>query len=186
MKPRAMSVWIVAAASSAVCPPRSVQARVSFSPAVKNVIRPSASLRRRTTSSSADGPSRNSAASSSESSASSASSLQSIPRGPVLDGQQRLRRQRVELGRQLLRPVGERPPRVEVSEERLELSELGTLRRLARLRFLRDPLVAALDVVAVGDEQLELQGLEVVLGGRSVREAVEHREDRVDLAKVPE
>ena len=47
MKPRAMSEWIVAAASSAVWPLRSVQARVSLSPAVKNVIRPSASFSRR-------------------------------------------------------------------------------------------------------------------------------------------
>jgi hypothetical protein len=63
MKPRAMSEWIDAAASSAVCPRRSVQARVSFSPAVKNVIRSCASRSRRTSSSSAEGPSRNSAAS---------------------------------------------------------------------------------------------------------------------------
>ena len=55
MKPRAMSLWIVAAASSAFWPRRSVQARVSFSPAVKNVIRSSSSRRRLVTSPSADG-----------------------------------------------------------------------------------------------------------------------------------
>ena len=82
MKPRAMSEWIDAAASSAVWPRRSVQARVSFSPAVKNVIRSSASRSRRTTSSSAEGPSRYSAASASDISASSASSCRSIPPGP--------------------------------------------------------------------------------------------------------
>ena len=65
MNPRAMSVWIVAAASRAVCPRRNVQARVSFSPAVKNAIRPSAAWSRWTISSSAEGPSRNAAASSS-------------------------------------------------------------------------------------------------------------------------
>ena len=84
MNPRAMSEWIEAAASSAVCPRRSVHARVSFSPAVKNVIRSSASRRRRITSSSADAlpSSRNSAASASDISASSASSCRSIPFGP--------------------------------------------------------------------------------------------------------
>src|SRR5581483_291877 len=83
MKPRAMSVWIVAAASSAVCPRRSVHARVSFSPAVKKVIRSSVSASCRTTEPSADSPPpRNSAASSSGSSASSASSLRSMPSPP--------------------------------------------------------------------------------------------------------
>ena len=78
-----MSVWIVPAASSAVCPRRSVHARVSCSPAVKNVIRSSADASRAATSSSADEPPpRNSAASSSGSSASSASSCRSIPPGP--------------------------------------------------------------------------------------------------------
>ena len=42
-----MSEWIVSAASSAVWPLRSVHARVSLSPAVKNVIRSSASLQPR-------------------------------------------------------------------------------------------------------------------------------------------
>ena len=46
MKPRAMSEWIDSAASSAVWPWRSVHALASVSPAVKNTIRPSASLRR--------------------------------------------------------------------------------------------------------------------------------------------
>ena len=48
MNPRAMSEWIVPAASSAVSPRRSVHARVSFSPAVKNVTRSSTSNSRRT------------------------------------------------------------------------------------------------------------------------------------------
>ena len=82
MKPRAMSVWIASAASSAVSPRVSVQARVSVGPAVKNVIRSAAAKISRSTDSSADGPSRNSAASSGGISASSASSLRSIPPGP--------------------------------------------------------------------------------------------------------
>ena len=43
MNPRARSVWTAAAASSAVSPRSSVQARASLSPAVKNVIRSAAS-----------------------------------------------------------------------------------------------------------------------------------------------
>ena len=79
-----MSEWIVSAASSAVSPRRSVQARVSFSPAVKNVIRSSVSASLRTTSPSADSPPpRNSAASSGDSSASSASSCRSMPSSPL-------------------------------------------------------------------------------------------------------
>ena len=78
-----MSLWIVSAASSAVDPLRSVHARVSFSPAVKNVIRSSVSTSPRTTAPRADSPSRNDAASSSESSASSASSFRSVPSGPL-------------------------------------------------------------------------------------------------------
>src|SRR5579884_2233832 len=84
MKPRAMSEWIVSAASSALSPRCSVHARVSFSPAVKNVIRSSVSTSLRTTSPSADSPPpRNSAASSAESSASSASSCRSMPSPPL-------------------------------------------------------------------------------------------------------
>src|SRR5262245_21547841 len=83
MKPRAMSVWIVAAASSAVSPCASVQARVSFSPPVKNVSSPAVSKRFDSTCSKPPGPSRNSAASSGDSSASSASSLRSMPPSPL-------------------------------------------------------------------------------------------------------
>ena len=106
--------------------------------------------------------------------------------GAVLDGEERLRRQWIELGRELARPVGERPPGVEMRKERRQRLELGPLGRVARLRLLRDALVPALDVVAVGDEELELQGLEVVRGCRIRGEAVEHGEDRVDLAEVAE
>ena len=46
--------------------------------------------------------------------------------------------------------------------------------------------MAPLDVVAVGDEQLEPERLEVVRGRGVVGEPVQHREDRVDLPEVSE
>jgi hypothetical protein len=46
--------------------------------------------------------------------------------------------------------------------------------------------VPPLDVIAVGDEELELQRFEVVVGRRVVGEAVEHGEDCIHLAEVPE
>ena len=120
MKPRAMSEWIVSAASRAVWPRRSVHARASVSPAVMNVIRSSASVRRRATSARAEGrPSRNAAASSSGSSASSSSSFASSSSRAVDDREQRLRRQRLELGRQLAR-VRERRAGLHVGEQLLE------------------------------------------------------------------
>ena len=181
-------VWIVAAASSAVSPCRSVQARVSLSPAVKNVSRPSASNSRRTTSSSAEGPSRNAAASSSGSSASSASSLRSIPPGPFTTGDDRLRRQRLELRRQLALPVAQRPRR----RRRARAARSRSARPPARSRASPDfacfahPLEPPLDVVAVGDEQLELERLEVSVGIGSGREAVRDGQQRVDLTQVAE
>jgi hypothetical protein len=108
------------------------------------------------------------------------------PRRAVLDGEQRLRRQRVELRRKLARPVGERATGVEVREELGQLLELRSSRGVTRLRLLLDALVPALDVVAVRNEQLEPKRLEVVRRRRALREAVEHREDRVHLAQVPE
>ena len=79
------------------------------------------------------------------------------PARAVLDREQRLRRQRLELGRQLARVVGERRSRVDVREHLAELLDLGAQLRVARLRLLLDPLDPPLDVVAVGDEQLELE-----------------------------
>ena len=45
-----------------------------------------------------------------------------MPLGTVHDRDQRLRRQRLELGRQLARPLGQRLPGVEVREQLLELA----------------------------------------------------------------
>src|SRR5581483_11664171 len=104
----------------------------------------------------------------------------------VDDRDQRLRRERLELRRELLVPVGERLPGVQVPEQPLELLDLLLESRVARLRLLRDPLEAPLDVVAVGDEQLEAKRLEVVVGHARAGEAVEDDEERVDLPQVPE
>ena len=187
MKPRAMSEWIAAAASSAVWPRRSGHARVSFSPAVKNVIRSSTSRRRRATSSSADG------AAVAERCRLLLGQLGELglerevdAAGPFSTAMQRLRRQRLEPVGQLAGNVGERLPGVDVrpapraaARPRRAASGRPTspASRLAR---------AAGDVVAVGDEQLELQVLEVAgrIGAR--REAVEDDEQRVDLAQVAE
>ena len=186
MKPRAMSVWIVAAASRAVCPSRSVQARVSLSPTVKNAISPSASFNLRTTSSSAEGPSRNSAASSSGRSASSASSLQSIPCGPFSTARSGFVVSGSSSGGSSPGQSASVLPASRCSRSPTSVSSSVRLRGVARLRLLRDALVPTLDVIAIRDEQLELERLEVVGGRRVGREAVEHREDRVDLAQVAE
>src|SRR5581483_3273690 len=83
------------------------------------------------------------------------------PAGAVLDRDQRLRRQRLELRRQLARIVREHAARVDVREDPLQLVDLRTQLRITRLRLLLDPVEAPLDVVAVGDEQLEPEVLEV-------------------------
>ena len=105
---------------------------------------------------------------------------------PVLDRDQRLRRQRLEHRRNVVRPVGEVLPGVEMREQALELGGFPLQRLVARLRLLGDALEAALDVVAVRDEQLELERLEIVRRHAGAREAVEDDEERVDLAQVAE
>src|SRR5438034_912050 len=80
---------------------------------------------------------------------------------PVLDRDQRLRRQGLELARQVGRIVGERRPRIRVGEDNAQLPDLRPQLGITRLRLLLDTLEAALDVVSVGDEQLELQVLEI-------------------------
>ena len=57
---------------------------------------------------------------------------------------------------------------------------------LARLRLLRDSLEPALDVIPVGDQELEAQCLQVVRGHAGAREAVEDDEQRVHLTQIPE
>src|SRR5439155_19317558 len=92
--------------------------------------------------------------------------LQVDPAGAVLDGDQRLRRERLERRRQLAGVVGERAAGVDVREDVPERLRFGTQLRVARLRLLLDALEPALDVVAVGDEQLELERLELAARAR--------------------
>ncbi len=73
-----------------------------------------------------------------------------------------------------------------MGEQPLQLLRLPLQLRVAGLRLLRNALEAPLDMVAVGDEQLELQRLEVVRRDARAGEAVEHDEQRVDLAQVAE
>ncbi len=58
--------------------------------------------------------------------------------------------------------------------------------RVAGLRLLRDSLEAPLDVVAVGNEQLEAEPLEIALRIGVRRESVQDEQQRIDLAKVAE
>ena len=187
MNPRAMSEWMVSAASSAVWPRRSVHARVSLSPAVKKLMRSSAANSRRTTSSSADAaPSRKASASSGPARRARPRAWQVDPRRPVDDHDQRLRRQRLELGRQSARKADSGSLGVEVGDQLLELVHLRRELRIARLRLLRDPLEPSLDVLAVGHEQLEAERDEIVVRIGVRREPVEDEQERVDLAQVAE
>src|SRR5262249_6283927 len=56
--------------------------------------------------------------------------------GAVADLDERLRRQRLEPGRELAWPLGERPLGLEMSENGLERRDLGPELRVARLRLL--------------------------------------------------
>ena len=58
--------------------------------------------------------------------------------------------------------VGERPAALDVREQPLEVFRLLAELRVARLRLLAHALEAPLDMVAVGDEQLELELLDLV------------------------
>src|SRR5207244_4946622 len=100
--------------------------------------------------------------------------------------EQRLRRQRIELRRQLALPIRQRPSRVEVREQALELRRLGLETGISGLRLLRHAFEPPLDVVAVRDEQLELERLEVIGGNARAGKAVENHQKRIHLAQVPE
>ncbi len=70
--------------------------------------------------------------------------------------------------------------------ELLEVLDLRAELGVPRLRLLRDALEPALDVVPVGGEQLERELLRVAAGIARARPPVEHGEDEVDLAQIPE
>ena len=63
-------------------------------------------------------------------------------------------------------------------------SSLLPLRAIARLRLLADALEPPVDVLAVGDDELEAERLEVGGGIGLVGEAVEHGEERIGLTKL--
>ena len=71
-------------------------------------------------------------------------------------------------------------------EQPLEVGHLDLEPRVSRLRLLPDAFEAPLDVVAVGDEELELQRLEVVRRNARAREPVEDDKQGVDLAQIAE
>jgi hypothetical protein len=73
----------------------------------------------------------------------------------VLDDEQRFRRQWLEFGRQRLGIGGERPLSINVDDEPFERFSFLLELRIARLRLSRDALQPPLDVIAIGNEQLE-------------------------------
>src|SRR5262249_27656735 len=106
--------------------------------------------------------------------------------GPVADLDERLRRQRLETSRKLARPLGGRPLGLEMSENSLERRDLGSELLIARLRLLAHALQPLLDVIAVGDQQLEPKRLQVVVRAPRARPRIQDDEQRVDLAQVAE
>ena len=163
-----MSVWIVAAASSAVWPRRSVQARVSVSPAVKKTISPTASKKSREDRLDSSPPSRNADASSGEL-RQLGFELQVEAARPVDEVDQRLRRQRLEVARQRAGVRASGLPASTWARTLLELLRLLAELRIARLRLRANPLEPLLDVVAVGDDELELELLRSRSGSESAK-----------------
>ena len=188
MKPRAMSEWIDAAASSAVWPsaerprPRLLLARGEERDQVERVAQAADHLVERRRAPLLAELRRVGVRHLRE----LRLQLQVDPVRPVLDREQRLRRQGLELLRQLARVVAQRVARLQVGEQRLQLLDLLPQRGVTRLRLLLDPLEPPLDMVAVGDEQLEIERLQVAGGIGAGREAVRDRQDRIDLAKPAE
>jgi hypothetical protein len=66
-----------------------------------------------------------------------------------------------------------------VREHALELVDLSAKLRVARLRLTADPLQPPLDVITVGDEQLQLELLDLLRGA-------DDEQERVDLPQVAE
>ena len=109
-----------------------------------------------------------------------------MPPGPVDDGDHGLRRQRLELRRQRAVPLAHRPSSVDVGKQPLQLDHLVAQLRVARLRLLRHAFQSPLHVVAVGDEQLQLEPLEVAVRVGAGGETVHDGEQRVHAAQVAE
>ena len=75
-------------------------------------------------------------------------------------------------------------PLVEVREELLGQLGFLPLRAIPRLRLFTHAVETPVDVLAVGDDQLEAERLEVGAGIGFLGETVEHREERISLAKL--
>src|SRR3954447_5796940 len=73
-----------------------------------------------------------------------------------------------------------------MGEGALQLPELGAKTRVTGLRLLLDALEAPLDVIAVGNEKLEPQRLQVVCGITGTRPVVQNGEQSINLAQVAE
>src|SRR5262249_10831671 len=104
------------------------------------------------------------------------------PTRAILDRNQRLRRQRLELRREGAVPLRERLPVVQVRGEVLCQLALLALGAISRLPFFPDPLEPTIDMLAVRDDELEAERLEVRGWIRAVREAVEDGEQRIGLS----
>ena len=73
-----------------------------------------------------------------------------------------------------------------MGEEAFELGDLLSQARVAGLRLGANPVEALLDVIAVGDDELELDRLQVVGGIRLRAEVVQHGDQGVRLAQLAE
>ena len=165
MNPRAMSVWIVAAASRAVSPFRSVQARVSLSPPVKNVISPTVSNRSREHGVEAHPPVSELGRFLGRQLGELGLELQVEAAVPAVDdADQRLRGEGLELGRKGSVVGAQGLACLDVGEDALELRDLVTQSRIAGFRLRADPLEPFFDVVAIRDDELELERLEIPVG----------------------
>jgi hypothetical protein len=107
-----------------------------------------------------------------------------MPSRPVLERDERFRRQRLELCGNLAAPLREWPAVVQVGQQPLGCLGLLPLRPVPRLRLLAHALQPAVDVLAIGHDQLEAERLEVGRGVGVLREAVEDREQRIGLAEL--
>ncbi len=82
--------------------------------------------------------------------------------------------------------VAQRVPVAQVDEQRAQVLRLLLQRGIARLGLLLDSFQPALDVLVVGDEELQLERLEIAGRVRVLAPAVQDGEQRVDLAETAE
>ena len=78
------------------------------------------------------------------------------------------------------------PARLDVREDAFQVADLVAQPRVARLRLRANAIESLLDVVAVGDDELELDRLEVVVGISLGPEAPQHCDQGVGLTELAE